>query len=142
MDCSEAKTLFSDHLDGRVPEPQRAALEAHVAECPACAAHLAELRATMALLDDAYAGMAVDADALASRVAQTARRSETTPPKRRPVLAVGARGLDRETEKNYQRQDRCTGKNRRHMRLLAGLQGVVIEAVKDRLAIRCVQGWS
>jgi hypothetical protein len=36
---------LSAYLDGELPAPDRAAVEAHLAECPECSAHLAELAA-------------------------------------------------------------------------------------------------
>jgi len=41
MRCGAARGLFSRHLDGRLAEPDRAALEAHLAGCGACRAELA-----------------------------------------------------------------------------------------------------
>ncbi len=50
MNCETAITLLDDRVDGLLDAAQTAALEAHLAGCPACAA---ELRSLQALLDQA-----------------------------------------------------------------------------------------
>ena len=37
MNCAEIEILICDYLDGTLPADQRAVLERHFAECPACA---------------------------------------------------------------------------------------------------------
>jgi hypothetical protein len=43
MTCQELDARLDDYLDEALPAPDRAAIEAHLAGCPACAALLADL---------------------------------------------------------------------------------------------------
>ena len=48
--CSSGVELLADYLDGVLPAETAAALEAHVAGCPACVPFLASYRATPQML--------------------------------------------------------------------------------------------
>jgi anti-sigma factor RsiW len=48
MDCATALTLLDEHVDGTLAPPERTALEAHLAACPACRAELGALRSLLA----------------------------------------------------------------------------------------------
>ena len=50
MSCRHTKRLLSSYLDGACSPRQRARVEAHTADCAACAALLRELRRTTELL--------------------------------------------------------------------------------------------
>ena len=41
---------MTDHLEGALPDDDRARFERHLAECAACTAYLAQLRATIGAL--------------------------------------------------------------------------------------------
>ena len=45
--CREVAELLSDYLDDAIPAPDRARLDAHLAECNGCAAALEQLRETI-----------------------------------------------------------------------------------------------
>ncbi|MCI0340409.1 MAG: zf-HC2 domain-containing protein [Planctomycetales bacterium] len=45
LPCSRARAVLSPWLDGRLPAPEVAAVEAHLASCPACAREAREMRA-------------------------------------------------------------------------------------------------
>ena len=45
MRCHQVKKLFSEIIDGRLPERLRSEVEAHLAGCVSCSSELAELRA-------------------------------------------------------------------------------------------------
>ncbi|MEO8360357.1 MAG: zf-HC2 domain-containing protein [Vicinamibacteria bacterium] len=51
--CSSGVELLADYLEGVLPPETAAALEAHVAGCPACVPFLASYRATPQILRDA-----------------------------------------------------------------------------------------
>jgi hypothetical protein len=42
MKCTELESILADYLDGTLASSERAALELHAAECPACAEFVAE----------------------------------------------------------------------------------------------------
>ncbi len=46
--CRQAVELITDYLEGALPAPDCARLEAHLACCPHCTAYLAQMRATIA----------------------------------------------------------------------------------------------
>lgn len=50
MDCERILDLLPGHLDATLEEPERAAVEAHLRECPRCAAEEGALKETLALL--------------------------------------------------------------------------------------------
>ncbi len=50
MDCDRIRGLLSDYLEEELPEGDRAAVAAHLGECPRCTAELAALAETIALL--------------------------------------------------------------------------------------------
>jgi len=45
--CREVAELLSDYLDDAIPAPERARLDAHLAECDGCTAALEQLRETI-----------------------------------------------------------------------------------------------
>ena len=47
MTCQEFVELVTDYLEGVLPEPEHARLEAHLAACPYCATYLAQMRQTI-----------------------------------------------------------------------------------------------
>ena len=47
MVCRDAVALMTAYLDGVLGAPDRARLEAHLAECPHCSEYLAQLRVTI-----------------------------------------------------------------------------------------------
>jgi anti-sigma factor RsiW len=48
--CSEVVALLLDYLEGRLDEPVRLDLQAHLATCASCVAHVHTYRATIDLL--------------------------------------------------------------------------------------------
>lgn len=54
--CDVAARRLWDYIDGRLPDPSRAELDAHLAVCAACATHVAFARALRRALADAGAG--------------------------------------------------------------------------------------
>lgn len=48
--CRQAVELVTDHLEGVLPDDDRARFERHLAECDACTADLAQMRATVRAL--------------------------------------------------------------------------------------------
>ena len=51
---------MADYLDDRLPQAQRARLEAHLAGCPHCSEYLAQLRVTIDALGRLDAGALPD----------------------------------------------------------------------------------
>lgn len=52
MTCQELVEVVTDYLDGVLPEPERARLEAHLAECPYCEDYIAQMRQTIHALGE------------------------------------------------------------------------------------------
>lgn len=52
MNCDEFVELVTAHLDGSLSEPERAAFEAHLGECPGCDRYLAQFHRTIELLGE------------------------------------------------------------------------------------------
>jgi anti-sigma factor RsiW len=50
--CRDLVELVTAYLDDALSAPERAAFEAHVAECPDCAVYLDQMRRTIAGLGD------------------------------------------------------------------------------------------
>ncbi|GAA3218133.1 hypothetical protein GCM10017691_00720 [Pseudonocardia petroleophila] len=48
--CIELVELLTDYLEGALPPADVAAVEAHLAQCPACRRYLDQMRATIATL--------------------------------------------------------------------------------------------
>jgi anti-sigma factor RsiW len=48
--CADLVELLTDYLEGVLPAPDVAVIEAHLALCPGCAAYLAQMRATIRAL--------------------------------------------------------------------------------------------
>jgi anti-sigma factor RsiW len=48
--CSELVELLTDYLEGALPPAEVAAVDAHLAQCPACRRYLDQLRATITAL--------------------------------------------------------------------------------------------
>ena len=55
MNCNKTRQRLSEYLDGVLPDGERAALDAHLAECPECRTELESLRRTV----EAVAGLPV-----------------------------------------------------------------------------------
>lgn len=72
LPCSSVQEL-SAHLDGELSPTARAALEAHLASCPACGARLAELRVVGEALRRRYEAQAEATDFSGFRQAVLAR---------------------------------------------------------------------
>ncbi len=53
MDCAEFEIILADYLDGTLPEPARAAFEAHKASCAECAAMAEDAGAAVAFMERA-----------------------------------------------------------------------------------------
>jgi anti-sigma factor RsiW len=47
LTCQWVVELLDDHLDGMLSAEERAAVEAHLADCGSCRAYLAQLRAVV-----------------------------------------------------------------------------------------------
>jgi len=47
MTCQELVELVTDYVEGVLPEPERARLDAHVAECSYCGEYIAQMRQTI-----------------------------------------------------------------------------------------------
>lgn len=45
--CRELVELLTEYLEGALPPDEVAAIESHLAACPACARYLAQMRATI-----------------------------------------------------------------------------------------------
>jgi anti-sigma factor RsiW len=45
--CQELVELVTDYLEGALPDPERARLEAHLAACPYCETYIAQMRQTI-----------------------------------------------------------------------------------------------
>ena len=56
MSCRELVEVVTDYLEGKLPEQDRARLEAHVAECPYCEEYIAQMRETIEALGELPAG--------------------------------------------------------------------------------------
>ena len=50
LTCRQAVELVTEHLEGALPDVDRARFEPHLAECDACTAYLAQMRATVGAL--------------------------------------------------------------------------------------------
>jgi predicted anti-sigma-YlaC factor YlaD len=50
MNCSEAKALFSEHLDGTLSKKSRAAMRRHLESCPNCRADRENLMKSLRIL--------------------------------------------------------------------------------------------
>ena len=48
--CRQVVELVTDYLEGDLPEPLRAAVARHLAECPHCVAYVEQMRTTAASL--------------------------------------------------------------------------------------------
>ncbi len=59
--CREAVALMTAYLDGALAAPDRARLEAHLADCPHCAEYLTQLRVTIDALGHVDVGRLPDA---------------------------------------------------------------------------------
>jgi hypothetical protein len=55
MNCAECEISICDYQDGTLPAAERAALEGHLAECPACAELAHDAAAAVAFIDRAAA---------------------------------------------------------------------------------------
>ncbi len=62
LTCRAVVALVADHLDGALPAAERAAFEAHVADCPDCRVYLRTYRDTVALATAAGGDDAVPSD--------------------------------------------------------------------------------
>ena len=49
MSCRELVELVTEYLEGALPSDERAAVEAHLAECDGCTAYLEQMRTTIRL---------------------------------------------------------------------------------------------
>jgi len=52
MTCQELVELVTDYVEGVLPEPERARLDAHLAECPYCEEYIAQMRQTIDALGE------------------------------------------------------------------------------------------
>lgn len=50
--CRQVVELVTDYLEGDLPEPLRAAVERHLAECPPCVEYVEQIRTTAASLQE------------------------------------------------------------------------------------------
>ena len=50
LTCREIVDLLTDYLEGALPEPTSARVDAHLATCPDCTAYVAQMRTTIGLL--------------------------------------------------------------------------------------------
>jgi anti-sigma factor RsiW len=57
MTCQELVELVTDYIEGVLPEPERARLEAHLDECRHCAQYIAQMRQTIDVLGELPAEM-------------------------------------------------------------------------------------
>ena len=53
MNCAEIEILICEYVDGTLPEAQRAEVERHLADCPACAELARDSAAAIAFMDSA-----------------------------------------------------------------------------------------
>jgi anti-sigma factor RsiW len=60
MTCRELVEVVTDYLEGRLPQPDRVRLEAHVAQCRYCEEYIAQMRQTIEALGE-LAAEAIDA---------------------------------------------------------------------------------
>jgi anti-sigma factor RsiW len=75
MRCTLARRRLSAYLDGALGEPQRRAIEDHLAGCPDCAAHAADLRRAWDML-----GLSEDIGTSPAFVAGVMRRVQARVP--------------------------------------------------------------
>jgi anti-sigma factor RsiW len=52
MTCQELVEVVTDYLEGVLPEPERARLEAHLAECRYCEEYIGQMRQTIDALGE------------------------------------------------------------------------------------------
>jgi anti-sigma factor RsiW len=52
MTCRELVEVITDYLEGRLPDPDRVRLEAHVEGCPYCEEYIAQMRRTIDALGE------------------------------------------------------------------------------------------
>jgi anti-sigma factor RsiW len=52
MNCDDVVEMVTAYVEGTLPDVERAAFEAHLAECPGCDRYLAQYRHTIALLGE------------------------------------------------------------------------------------------
>ena len=50
--CQELVEIVNDYLEGVLPEPERARLEAHLGDCPYCVEYIAQMRRTIDALGE------------------------------------------------------------------------------------------
>ncbi len=87
MDCQHALPLISAHLDGELTPEERAALEAHLADCADCRAATEELRLQDAKLRRAFTPRRLAAAAVGDRVIASLQNPGTGRNGRLPWLA-------------------------------------------------------
>lgn len=61
MSCRELVEVVTDYLEGRLPDPDRVRLEAHLAECPYCEEYIAQMRQTIEALGELAGAEFLDA---------------------------------------------------------------------------------
>jgi anti-sigma factor RsiW len=61
MSCRELVEVVTDYLEGKLPDPDRVRLEAHLAECPYCEEYIAQMRETIAALGELPRAETLDA---------------------------------------------------------------------------------
>lgn len=76
--CASGVDLLMDYLEGELSAEQRAAIEAHLADCPRCVAFVASYRETPAILRRATAAK-LPADLSRSLLASV-RAARSDPP--------------------------------------------------------------
>ena len=52
MTCQELVELVTDYVEGVLPEPERARLDTHLAECSYCEEYIAQIRQTIEAIGD------------------------------------------------------------------------------------------
>jgi anti-sigma factor RsiW len=76
--CREVTELLTDYLDDAIPAPERARLDAHLAECDGCSAALDQLRETIRVTGTVTEAQVAEERLEPVRSVFRAWRSETT----------------------------------------------------------------
>jgi anti-sigma factor RsiW len=87
MNCSDLETLLCDYVDGTLEPGRKAAVERHLAQCPACAEMAGDSAAAVAFME--RAAEVEPPPELVNRILfDLADKRERTPERRRGVLAA------------------------------------------------------
>lgn len=86
MDCPEAKTALSPHLDGELPRGDAAAVAAHLTACDECRRSFEELRLVSSLIRTQLTTLDTAPSDLVAKVMAAIADLRPEPPRRRAAL--------------------------------------------------------